>query len=394
MAHIVEASDREIIRVPLAALELPSNLPAVPLVVQEGSFSSTPCNDDTSLMATLLRLDRRSLFTGSIVDLEVAYLIPPNEDPSENARVEEVCNRLGLGGNDRSFRIDGLLNTFLLETSLRTHLDGLATFCITLPFVEFCSLCGQLGLDNQEWSERAKQDPTAQRILGNHEPRLHTYEVQQLAFYRLSPAFLPNDAAIQILPSECRTLDQPCPNPPPVPQRPAIYAELICQFPSPPSLRSPKDGLSPLALLVNAHYKFQTYMAREPKRRRCFHLEQYSLFLNRFMDLLYFVPPSGPEVPSDTLVADSTGLSLADASDRNRSFERDNTSADALEMPDEDDLINGLTIQEMDSAIRQASDPRSTDAARVQAAMLMFGMAGNHRLPDNPLLGYWGGGEV
>ena len=87
MAHIVEVSDREFIRVPLAALELPSNLPAVPLVVQVGSFSATPCDDDSSLRATLLRLDRRSLFTGSIVDLEVAYLIPPNEDPSENARV-------------------------------------------------------------------------------------------------------------------------------------------------------------------------------------------------------------------------------------------------------------------------------------------------------------------
>ena len=87
MAHIVEASDRKIIRVPLGSLELPSNLPAVPLVVQEGGFSSTPCNDDSSLMATLLRLDRRSLFTGSTVNLEVAHLIPPNEDPSENARV-------------------------------------------------------------------------------------------------------------------------------------------------------------------------------------------------------------------------------------------------------------------------------------------------------------------
>ena len=87
MAHIIEVSDREIIRVPLGALELPSNIPAVPLVVQEGCFSATPCNDNSSLMATLLRLDRRSLFTGSIVDLEVAYLIPPNEDPSENARV-------------------------------------------------------------------------------------------------------------------------------------------------------------------------------------------------------------------------------------------------------------------------------------------------------------------
>ena len=42
----------------------------------------------------------------------------------------------------------------------------MASFCITLPFVEFCSLCDQLQLDNQEWSERAKQDPTAQRILG------------------------------------------------------------------------------------------------------------------------------------------------------------------------------------------------------------------------------------
>ena len=53
-----------------------------------------------------------------------------------------------------------------VESSLRVHLDDLASFCITLPFVEFCSLCDQLRLDNQEWSERVEQDPTAKRILG------------------------------------------------------------------------------------------------------------------------------------------------------------------------------------------------------------------------------------
>ncbi|KAL1734564.1 hypothetical protein EV714DRAFT_244968 [Schizophyllum commune] len=275
------------------------------------------------------------------------------------------------------------MNTFLLESSLRVHLDDFATFCITLPFVEFCSLCDQLQLDNQEWSERAKQDPTAQRILG----------FRPLSFYRLSPAFLPDDTAIQILPSECRTLDQPCPNPSPVLQKPAIYDELICEIPYPPSLRSRKDKLSPLALLINAHYKLQTYMAREHRRRRCFHLEQYCLFLNRFMDLLYFVPPSGPEGAPDSSVVGSTGTSLADASDRNGSFDRGDTPADAhetpdeddaRETPDEDDLINGLTTEEMDEVIRQVANPRATDAARVEAAMLMFGMAGRAQQPDDP----------
>ncbi|KAI4525143.1 hypothetical protein K523DRAFT_301458 [Schizophyllum commune Tattone D] len=382
MAHIVQINNREVIRLPLGRRQIPPQQPVRPVFTEQSW--STPRDD--GLLATLLRLDRRSLFTGSTADLEVAYLIPPDsKDASEAAHVEEVCNRLKIGCADgASFRLHGLMNTFLLESSLRVHLDDLASFCITLPFVEFCSLCDQLQLDNQEWSERAKQDPTAQRILGSHEPRLHTYEIQQLAFYRLSPAFLPDDMAIQILPSECRTLDQPCPNPSPVLQKPAIYDELICEIPYPPSLRSRKDKLSPLALLINAHYKLQTYMAREHRRRRCFHLEQYCLFLNRFMDLLYFVPPSGPEGAPDSSVAESTGTSLADASDRNRSFDRGDTPADAHETPDEDDLINGLTTEEMDEVIRQVSNPRATDAARVEAAMLMFGMAGRARQPDDP----------
>ncbi|KAL1757951.1 hypothetical protein FB107DRAFT_208148 [Schizophyllum commune] len=380
MAHIVQINNREVIRLPLGRRQIPPQQPVRPVFTEQSW--STPRDD--GLLATLLRLDRRSLFTGSTADLEVAYLIPPDPtDASEVAHVEEVCNRLKMGGDDGAFRLHDLMNTFLLESSLRVHLDDLASFCITLPFVEFCSLCDQLQLDNQEWSERAKQDPTAQRILGRHEPRLHPYEIQQLAFYRLSPAFLPDDTAIQILPSERRTLDQPCPNPSPVLQKPATYDELICEIPYPPSLRSRKDKLSPLALLVSAHYKLQTYMARERqpymarehRRRRCFHLEQYCLFLHRFVDLLYFVPPSGPEGARDSSVAGS-------ADDILETPDED----DILETPDEDDLINGLTIQEMDSAIRQVSNPRATDAARVEAAMLMFGMAGREQVPDNPTI--------
>ncbi|KAL1720219.1 hypothetical protein EV715DRAFT_272090 [Schizophyllum commune] len=387
MAHIVEVNNREIIRVPLAALELPSNLPAVPLVVQQGNFSSTPCNDDSSLMATLLRLDRRSLFTGSTVDLEVAYLIPPNEDPSENARVEEVCNRLGLGGNDRSFRTDGLMNTFLLESSIRTHLDGLATFLITLPLEETCRLLDQLRFDNDDWAARAKRDPSAERILGRYEPRRHTYEIGELAFYALSPAFLSDDASIQILTNNCRTLDRPCPSPVFVTKKPR-YNGFICKFPYPPSHRAKKDKLPPLALLVNSHYKLQTYMAREPKSRRSCHLESYAEFLNDFMELLYFTPSQDSEVASEPLITERNDSPLGISND-DVVFNLDDARADILETPDEEDLINGLTIQEMDSAIRQASNPRSTDAARAQAAMLMFGMAGDHRLPDNPLMRRW-----
>ncbi|KAL1720224.1 hypothetical protein EV715DRAFT_272093 [Schizophyllum commune] len=383
MAHIVKINNREVIRLPLGRRQLPS-VPLVGTVFKDES--------DDGLLATLLRLDRRSLFTGSTADLEVTYLIPPDPiNASEVAHVEEVCNRLKMGGDNGAFRLHGLMNTFLLESSLRVHLDDLATFCITLPFAELYRLCDQLRLDNQEWSARAKQDPTAERVLGSHGAIHYAYDIQQLAFYRLSPAFLPNDAVIQILPSECRTLDRPCPNPAPVPtlpapvpSKPAVINDLICQFPYPPSLRSKKDKLSPLALLVSAHHKLQTYMARElqpymarePARLRCYHLERYFLSLNRFMDLLYFVPSPGPNVTSGTPVADSTGPLLVDTGHRNSSFDRDITSADALEPPDEDDLINGLTTEEMSQVIRQVSNPRATDAARAEAAMLMFGMAG------------------
>ncbi|KAL1682144.1 hypothetical protein EV122DRAFT_287396 [Schizophyllum commune] len=383
MAHIVQINNREVIRLPLGRRQIFPQQPVRPVFTEQSW--STPRDD--GLLATLLRLDRRSLFTGSTADLEVAYLIPPDEDASEVARVEEVCNRLKLGGDDGSYQLHGLMNTFLLESSLRVHLDDLATFCITLPFAELYRLCDQLRLDNQEWSARAQQDPIAKRVLGSRGAIHYAYDIQQLAFYRLSPAFLPNDAAIQILPSECRTLDRPCPNPAPVPTKPSFSNDLICQFPYPPSLRSKKDKLSPLALLVSAHHKLQTYLAREPARLRCYHLERYFLSLNRFMDLLYFVPSAGPEVPSNTPVADSAGPLLVDTGHRNSSFDRDNTSADdydVLETPDEDDLINGLTTEEMSQVLRQVSNPRATDAARAEAAMLMFGMAGRAQQPDDP----------
>ncbi|KAL1757953.1 hypothetical protein FB107DRAFT_272385 [Schizophyllum commune] len=381
MAHIVKINNRDVIRLPLGRRQLPS-VPLVKIVFQEEQGWSTPIGEPHGLLPTLLRLDRRSLFTGSTADLEVTYLIPPDEDASEVARVEEVCNRLKLGGNDGSYRLYGLMNTFLLESSLRTHLDGLATFLITLPLEETCRLLDQLRFDNDDWAARAKRDPSAERILGRYEPRRHTYEIQELAFYALSPTFLSDDASIQILTNNCRTLDQPCPSPVFVTTKPR-YNGLICKFPYPPSHRAKKDRLSPLALLVNSHYKLQTYMAREPKRRRSCHLESYAEFLNDFMELLYFTPSQVSEVASEPLVTERNdlppGVGKGDAE-----FTLDHARADILETPDEEELINGLTTEEMNEVIRRVANPRSTDASRAEAAMLMFGMAGRARQPEGP----------
>ena len=83
MAHIVKINDREVIRLPLGRRQIPPQQPVRPVFTEQSW--STPRDD--GLLATLLRLDRRSLFTGSTADLEVAYLIPPDEDASEVARV-------------------------------------------------------------------------------------------------------------------------------------------------------------------------------------------------------------------------------------------------------------------------------------------------------------------
>ena len=117
-------------------------------------------------------------------------------------------------------------------------------------------------------------------------------------------------------------------------------------------------------------------MAREPKSRRSCHLESYAEFLNDFMELLYFTPSQDSEVVSEPLAIDRNDAPLGTSND-DILFNLADARADILETLDEEDLINGLTIQEMDSAIRQASNPRSTDAARAQAAMVMFGMAGS-----------------
>ena len=86
MAHIVKINDREVIRLPLGRRQLPS-VPLVKTVFQEEQGWPTPIGEPHGLLPTLLRLDRRSLFTGSTADLEVTYLIPPDEDASEVARV-------------------------------------------------------------------------------------------------------------------------------------------------------------------------------------------------------------------------------------------------------------------------------------------------------------------
>ena len=101
MAHIVQINDREVIRLPLGRRQIPPQphvrsvfppvetvFPLVATAFPESQSWSAPSESDDGLLATLLRLDRRSLFTGSTADLEVAYLIPPDTtDASEVARV-------------------------------------------------------------------------------------------------------------------------------------------------------------------------------------------------------------------------------------------------------------------------------------------------------------------
>ena len=93
------------------------------------------------------------------------------------------------------------------------------------------------------------------------------------------------------------------------------------------------------------------------------------------MDLLYFTPFQDSEVVSEPLVTDRNDAPLG-ITNGDVAFHLDDARADILETPDEDDLINGLTTEEMNEVIRQVSNPRATDATRVEAAMLMFGMAG------------------
>ena len=86
MAHIVKINNRDVIRLPLGRRQLPS-VPLVQIVFLEEQSWPMPIGEPHGLLPTLLRLDRRSLFTGSTADLEVTYLIPPDEDASEVARV-------------------------------------------------------------------------------------------------------------------------------------------------------------------------------------------------------------------------------------------------------------------------------------------------------------------
>ncbi|KAL1717935.1 hypothetical protein EV715DRAFT_202103 [Schizophyllum commune] len=393
MAYIVECNNRETISIPLGAIDLPPSPFGPPAVADEEQkwFTASDGCAGSGLLGTLRQLDRRSLFTGSVVDLEVAYLIPPPTDGEESSRaqVESLCNSLKLGGNDDTFRLDGLMNTFLLESSLRVHLDDHATFMIHMPLLEFARLCDQLRRDNEFWVERAKHDPSAERIFGSDGPSTHSYEIRCLAFYALSPAFLPDGATVPVLPNEHRTVDRPCLHAAPIHHRPRHAFDSICEFPYPPTHRKTSEKLSPLALAVNAHFKLQTWKARASDTEN-FILQQYCKFSDRFMDLLYFVPSASPEGSEDS--APSLVSSTLPGRSHLGAF---STIATVNDSDNEDDIDNDsdndentgydLTAEELDIVARRASDRSLGTEERAEAALLLFGMAGYTLQPDNPL---------
>ncbi|KAI5886981.1 uncharacterized protein SCHCODRAFT_02515869 [Schizophyllum commune H4-8] len=393
MAHIVVYNNRETISIPLGAIDLPPS-PFEPSSVADEEQTWSTVSDEcgsSGLLSKLRQLDRRSLFTGSIADLEVTYLIPPptDGDDASRARLESLCNGLKLGGNDETFRLDGLMNTFLLESSLRVNLDAFATFMIHMPLLEFARLCDQLRRDNEAWAERAKHNPGAERILGS----ANSYEIQCLSFYALSPAFLPNGATIPILPNEHRTLDRPCPHAVPDHQRPRHALDHICEFPYPPTYRERNEKLSPLALAVNAHFKLQTWKAREFDTSDNFILEQYCKFSDMFMDLLYFVPSVSPrdsENPAPSLVPSTardssallhlgTSFTIATVDDLDDDYDDD------YETDSDENTGYDLTAEEVAIVSQRASDGSLGDTERAEAAMLLIGMAGYTLQPDNPL---------
>ena len=151
MAYIVECNNRETISIPFGAIDLPPSPFGPPAVADEEQkwFTASDGCAGSGLPGTLRSLDRRSLFTGSVVDLEVAYLIPPPTDGEESSRAqvvgsaasrstgindppiaqESLCNSLKLGGNDDTFRLDGLMNTFLCASLLCILKENAAHEC-------------------------------------------------------------------------------------------------------------------------------------------------------------------------------------------------------------------------------------------------------------------------
>ena len=85
----------------------PPSISSVETVFPEAQSWSTPRDD--GLLATLLRLDRRSLFTGSTADLEVAYFIPPDPtDASEAVHVVSLKAVPAISADGLGISADGL----------------------------------------------------------------------------------------------------------------------------------------------------------------------------------------------------------------------------------------------------------------------------------------------
>ncbi|TRM67581.1 hypothetical protein BD626DRAFT_102905 [Schizophyllum amplum] len=105
----------------------------------------------------------------------------------------------------------------------------------------------------------------------------------------------------------------------------------------------------------------------------------------------------GAQGPSAS-VNDTTAAQIRKASASSKSFSEAkaiasyvNTIVDDTDDEDSssdigDELFNGLTEQELDKVVARTGDGKLSKQDRVNAAMLMFGMAGRARDVDNPLL--------
>ncbi|CAA7259447.1 unnamed protein product [Cyclocybe aegerita] len=211
---------------------------------------------------------------------------------------------------------------------------------------------------------------------------VYPYTVTELEVIVLSPHFLPGGKSLSVLPNEWRRLHSDNGDPVKdhtlwknyhrgsgwhvVDEEGQPIRIAVCHG------RDAQESLSLFALLVNTYHKLLDYSKRpipDAFLRARVHGPSAVVFGQPLVHDWHLPTPSGSH---SRVVIDEEGLDC-DGDDY--------SSSDSSEKSDEDDeLINGLTTTKMRTVIQQTGDGSLSGSERVNAAMLMFGMAGREAL--------------
>ncbi|KAE9409510.1 hypothetical protein BT96DRAFT_1012502 [Gymnopus androsaceus JB14] len=295
-----------------------------------------------------------------------------------------------------------------VEPNLHLSLDTYALFCLTIPFDQLRAAMFALALDNEDWAKRAKIDKNAKRELDLSKPPYHVTTIQ---VFVLHPSFQPKSMPLMILDPAARGRGSAlCAASDWKPYFPEVRKTgglvdsqgnaLLLPW---QTSRNDDEQLSLFALIVNSYSKLQSARKLSSLAPQFSMVHPLSLLwedTKRMMELIFYEPPqveaagtrSMDVSQAESLASSSFSESLPSASSSFIRMPVLTMDSDGDSDNADDEIEDGypcpdtqapLTAAEVEIALSRASNGKLTGDERVESAMLLFGMAGNHLLlPD------------